>query len=62
MFGAPDKNRTRNPQIRSLMLYPIELRAQRKELYLEITQSVKFEFTEDEINAPNEDDGKDDFQ
>ncbi len=25
--GAPDKNRTRNPQIRSLVLYPIELRA-----------------------------------
>ena len=61
-FGAPDKNRTRNPQIRSLMLYPIELRAQRKKLYLEITQTVKFKFTEDKVKNPNKDDGKNDFQ
>src|SRR5678815_3565868 len=27
--GAPGRTRTPNPQIRSLMLYPIELRAQR---------------------------------
>jgi hypothetical protein len=26
--GAPGKTRTSNPQIRSLVLYPIELRAQ----------------------------------
>ena len=26
-FGAPDKNRTRNLQIRSLTLYPVELQA-----------------------------------
>ena len=25
--GAPDRNRTCNPQIRSLVLYPVELRA-----------------------------------
>ena len=29
--GAPGGSRTPNPQIRSLMLYPIELRVQRKE-------------------------------
>jgi hypothetical protein len=27
-LGAPGKTRTSNPQIRSLVLYPIELRAQ----------------------------------
>ena len=26
--GAPDRSRTYNPQIRSLMLYPVELQAQ----------------------------------
>jgi hypothetical protein len=26
-FGAPERSRTPNPQIRSLVLYPIELRA-----------------------------------
>ena len=31
--GAPDKNRTRNLQIRSLALYPVELRALEKGLY-----------------------------
>ena len=28
--GAPGRTRTSNPQIRSLVLYPIELRAQRR--------------------------------
>ena len=28
--GAPGRTRTSNPQIRSLVLYPIELRAQRE--------------------------------
>ena len=27
MIGAPERSRTPNPQIRSLVLYPIELRA-----------------------------------
>ena len=26
-FGAPERSRTPNPQIRSLVLYPVELRA-----------------------------------
>ena len=29
--GAPDRSRTYNPQIRSLMLYPVELQAQTAE-------------------------------
>ena len=27
--GDPDANRTRNPQLRRLMLYPVELRGQK---------------------------------
>ncbi len=27
MIGAPERSRTPNPQIRSLVLYPVELRA-----------------------------------
>jgi hypothetical protein len=29
-IGAPERSRTPNPQIRSLVLYPIELRARAK--------------------------------
>ena len=29
-LGAPERSRTPNPQIRSLVLYPIELRARAK--------------------------------
>ena len=29
--GAPDRTRTYNPQLRRLMLYPVELRAHKKE-------------------------------
>ena len=32
--GAPGKTRTSNPQIRSLVLYPIELRARSREGHL----------------------------
>ena len=32
--GAPERDRTSNPQIRSLMLYPIELRTPPKTLIL----------------------------
>jgi hypothetical protein len=31
-IGAPERSRTPNPQIRSLVLYPIELRARAAEL------------------------------
>ncbi len=31
-IGAPEKIRTSNPQIRSLVLYPVELRAQITEI------------------------------
>lgn len=31
--GAADKNRTRNPQIRSLVLYPVELRPRANIIY-----------------------------
>ena len=35
--GAPGRTRTSNPQIRSLVLYPIELRVQRRRGVTELT-------------------------
>jgi hypothetical protein len=38
--GAPDKNRTRNLQIRSLTLYPIELRARNAHIIYRINRII----------------------
>ncbi len=34
LFGAPGWNRTSDPQLRRLMLYPTELRAQEHEVFI----------------------------
>ena len=39
-YGVPDRNRTCNPQLRRLVLYPVELRA-----------PLKPDFTADSVNG-----------